>query len=459
MVNHTMQTTRFGVLGLGKTGQSCLRFLTKHALSCVAYDTRHTLENIQKIQNTYPQIPIHLGELCLDLLDNIDILLVSPGLALDLPFIKVAKSRNIPIISDISLFMHYCHAPIIGVTGTNGKSTVVKMLHHMATTLGYQTKLGGNYGTPALDLLEKNVDCYILELSSFQLDITLNLKNHIACFLNCTPDHLDRYKDFSAYIASKQHIYDNSSFQIYNAEDPTTTPKTLHDISCTHASFTTQIPKPHQFGLIKTSVGFDLCLGEERLISSSVLPFIGKHNYANALATLAIAQAMHWPLPLAAKTLETYEPLPHRCEIIKTKPQTDKSLATVWVNDSKSTNVAATIVALESLITQSNQAAHIILILGGIKKQGDDFQILLPLLEKHCKAVIVFGQDSKPIAQMLHAFKNLYCEPEFEAVIQRAKALATEKDTVLFSPACASFDAFKDYVDRGEQFRRRVNNI
>lgn len=379
------------IIGTGITGQSCARYFARKGIPYHLLDTRNLSEQ-DKI-----------------LLDNSKEIVLSPG-------IDPSLFPNHKIISDIELFAREAKAPIIGITGTNAKGTVTTLLTEMINHSGKTALMGGNIGIPALDLLEQPApDFYVLEISSFQLEITDHLPCIASTILNISPDHLDRHNTMENYIAAKQKIYLSSKNCIYNLDDPAT--------------------KPAQNGL-----GFGL--KDMNLLPLSDLKIKGTHNYSNALAALALGKAIGLPHDKMLEALKKFPGLEHRCEWVATYNNID------FINDSKGTNIGATIAALEGLGTKHN----IILIAGGQGK-GADFNLLKPSVDKYVSEVILFGQDANLMSKALA--RNTITDSLKSAVLL-AKQLAKPGDIILLSPACASWDMFKDFEDRGRQFKDLV---
>jgi len=434
------------VMGMGKTGLACVKFLINQNKSVCVMDNRPTPPGLTTCQQTYPNIPTITGHFDAEILAQAQSIIISPGISLTEPALAQALTAGVPVISEIELFTRAANAPIVAITGSNGKSTVTTLLWEMAKKAGLQAEVGGNLGTPALDLLcTPAPDLYILELSSFQLETTYSLNPKAAVILNLSEDHLDRYKDFADYIMAKKRIYQGNGTIIINLDDP-------HVIAT--------LPAQRQslsFSLHDNQSDFRITdyQGESYLVRSadndSFTPLLatkemrlqGSIMRANALAALALGEAVGLPQAAMLETLKTFKGLAHRCAWVANKQEVD------WYNDSKGTNVGATIAAIEGL----EKPGQIILIAGGEGK-GADFTPLTEIVAKHCRACVLIGRDAPLIAEHL-TVPITFAKTMKDAVIEAAK-VAQAGDAVLLSPACASFDMFKNYEERGEVFEEAV---
>ena len=434
------------ILGMGITGLSVARFLSKANHSFVIMDSRHEPPNLAIFQREFPSVLIITGGFDETWILKATEIVVSPGLSLSLPELKAAKKTNISIITDIDIFKRFARAPVIAITGSNGKSTVTTLVAEMAKTNAIEVAVGGNLGTPALDLLEKNPDCYVLELSSFQLEGVNNLGATVATVLNVSEDHMDRYPDFLTYALAKQRIYQGAKNIIINRDDALTQP--MMGVDAVAENFGINEPLWHQWGLRKLEDLYWLCYGQEQLISQDNLLLKGRHNLINVLASLAIARVMDWNLELCINVAKTFKGLDHRCQWIKTINNVE------YINDSKATNVGATIAAIKGLAENKN----IILIAGGEGKGGNFEKLEVPL-RQFVKQLILIGTDGGKIAEYwTENTKAIFVNSMVEAVNQ-AYTLAVSGDIVLLSPACASFDMFANFEDRGEQFNGAVEAL
>jgi UDP-N-acetylmuramoylalanine--D-glutamate ligase len=442
-----MQTQAFLIIGLGQTGLSCARFLLEQGHAVAMMDTREKPPCLEIVQNDHPEVLIQTGGLNLDLMLKSDIIILSPGVDPRLPEIKAAREQQIEIIGDIELFIRYINEPVIAITGSNGKSTVTTMLAEMAVMAGKKVQVGGNLGIPALALItDPAPDFYILELSSFQLETVSSLGAYAAVVLNISPDHLDRYDDAQQYQDAKAKIYVGSGTMIINRDDALVNSWSIE--SRNQLGFTLQTPAENEFGVIEKDDVTYLAYGRQTLISIAELHVTGDHNIANALAALALGQAMQLPMPAMLEAVKQYSGLPHRCQLVAQKHGIQ------WINDSKATNVGACIAAIEGLASDRN----IILIAGGEGKE-QAFADLTPTFESSVKGLVLIGQDAKLIADITPASINQQSARNMSDAVNKAKAIAETGDIVLLSPACASFDMYNSYGQRGDAFIQAVEAL
>ncbi|SMM99339.1 UDP-N-acetylmuramoylalanine--D-glutamate ligase [uncultured Candidatus Thioglobus sp.] len=425
------------ILGLGKTGLSIAKFLaTKNSIYRIA-DSRLQPPFLSEFLAEMPNATPVLGDWTQDLLGDIEEILVSPGIAENEPIIIWARALNIPIISDIELFSRYAKAPVIGITGSNGKSTVTQLLGEMIANDGKNVAVGGNIGKPALDCLTDKVDFYVLELSSYQLDYTQKLTLITGVVLNITPDHLERYPNFSAYINSKLSLYDYCQQPVFNLDEKHTPNDT---------GFSLNMPKNERdFGTVNCHGSYYILKGDKSLMCVDDMSLIGKHNVVNVLAALALGDKIGLNIDSMIATIKAFKNLEHRLEWVAKKQNID------YYNDSKATNSNATITAINALI---GRYKNISLILGGIAK-NEDYSELFALINQRITSVILIGQDAQ-------AFKNnIDVQTTFAASMQEAVDYANNSDceVVLLSPACASFDMFDNFEKRGEAFKTCVTDL
>lgn len=439
------------VIGLGQTGQSILRYFKRRQRDgqLVAYDTRTDFSQKEELKRAYPNSQFYFGELPEEIFSNIDIVVKSPGIEPTLPVLKKFKAKGIAIIGDIELALKEIKKPIIAISGTNGKSTVTAWVGHALTVCGYQPAVVGNIGTPILDCIDdKQYTHFVIECSSFQLDDTPSMHSDVACLLNIDDDHLDRYGSLSAYQASKQQLFKHTKQAIYNGDDEHTKPR----IPCLNeAAFSLaekEAKSPWHMSLSDSS--YHLAFKNQALLSVKKLGVYGRHNWANALAVLAILSALGIEKVKAAASLINFKGLPHRCELIA------KHQGVAFINDSKGTNVGATLSAVESFANTSS--GKLILILGGLTKNAD-FKVLYPVIEKNVAALILIGQDSAIIAQALSGACDYFHASTLAEAVLQAYQKASPEGIVLFSPACASYDMFKNYAHRGQCFREVVGGM
>jgi UDP-N-acetylmuramoylalanine--D-glutamate ligase len=351
----------------------------------------------------------------------------------------------VSIIGDIELFARAIKAPLVVITGTNGKSTVTTMIGNLARDAGLNVAVGGNLGEPALNLLLDDIDLYVLELSSFQLETTHSLSPAVAILLNITPDHSDRYDSVDDYIKAKQHIFHQAQLAVYNRADALTTPQLA---TGQLQSFGLDAPSGENLGVKSIDGEMMLMCGEQILFPVSRLASTRPNFINNSLAALSVAYHFHWPLDRCAQTLHDFKGLPHRCELIQDKHNIR------WYDDSKATNVGAAIASLQDVA--ADISGQQIVILGGVGK-GADFSGLADPLAQYAKHVILLGEAQHEIANILPNSLARTHVSDLKQAVSLAAQLATSGDAVVLAPACASFDMFKDYNDRGEQFVELVH--
>ena len=429
------------VVGLGITGLSCVRYLLAQGKYVTVVDSRSTPPGMAECKAEFPQVDIHCGEFDVELLCSATQLVVSPGVSIMEPAIKEAQRRGVKITGDVDLFSHAANAPVIAITGSNGKSTVTTLLAEMAEQSGMSIAVGGNLGTPALDLLGPNIELYIVELSSFQLETTQHLGAWAASVLNISEDHMDRYTSKLAYLQAKQKIFRGCRYVIVNDDDILSAPLMVEGMESIH--FGIGKPNLKKFSTMNEGAESKICYGFDTLINTSEIKIKGVHNISNALAALALGTAAGIDMSSMLTTLKTYSGLKHRCEWVRSVDGVD------YINDSKGTNVGATATAIESFGLSGN--GKVILIAGGESK-GADFTCLTPVLSDFARGAVLFGQDAQKIESDLNNVIDIKRANTLEDAVSAAKSLAKPGDTVLMSPACASFDMFSNFEKRGDAF-------
>jgi UDP-N-acetylmuramoylalanine--D-glutamate ligase len=440
------------VVGLGKTGASCLRYLSKRGVAVSATDTRRAPPGLAELGGLANSLDLRLGGFDLSLLDGASQLLMSPGVSLDEPIARAARERGIEVVGDVELFARNVHAPVIGVTGTNGKSTVTSLVAHMAAAAGRSVLAGGNLGVPALDLLEQPTpDLYVLELSSYQLETTSSLRLQAAVVLNVSADHMDRYPSVAAYARAKSRIFSKAVTVVLNADDPLVCAMPRAEAVRT-VTFSIDNPDA-DFSLLREGSTIRLAHGGVGLLDTGRMKISGLHNAANALAALALGEAVGLPMPAMLGALESFPGLPHRSQWIA------DAAGVRYVDDSKGTNVGATIAAV------AGTPGPLVMIAGGEGK-GQDFTPLAPAFRGKVRHVVLIGRDAPALAAALKgvcATQGIAPMQDAEASMQAAVAAAARAaqpgDTVLLSPACASFDMFRDYGHRGDAFAAAVRRL
>jgi UDP-N-acetylmuramoylalanine--D-glutamate ligase len=443
------------VVGLGKTGASVLRYLAKHGLAASATDSRTAPPGLAELGGLAQSVDIRLGGFDLTLLEGATQVLISPGVSLEEPIAAAARARGIPVLGDIELFARAVRAPVIGITGTNGKSTVTSLVAHMAAAAGRRVLAGGNLGRPALDLLEEPVpELYVLELSSFQLETTSSLELDAAAVLNVTADHLDRYPSVQAYADAKARIFARAATVVLNADDPRVAAMGGTVLAGAAAAARTpprivtfSIERPDaDYTVVRRGKELWLSRGGEPLLEAGRMKIEGLHNAANALAALALGAAVGLPMAAMLGALETFPGLKHRSEWVADVG------GVRYVDDSKGTNVGATLAAVSGL------AGPLVMIAGGQGK-GQDFSALAAAFRDKVRHVVLIGQDAAALEAALAGVCATERAATLPAAVRAAAAAARPGDTVLLSPACASLDMFRDYNHRGEVFAAAVRAL
>ncbi|MCF1456763.1 MAG: UDP-N-acetylmuramoyl-L-alanine--D-glutamate ligase [Shewanella sp.] len=438
-VSMTGQVPTHLVLGLGATGLSVVRFLCARGVVPMVMDSRDNPPGAEQLAREFPQVVLSTGGFDCRFLVQAQQIIISPGIPLSTPEIRAALDMGVEVIGDIELFARsIADKPpcVLGITGSNGKSTVTTLVGMMGQADGKSVGVGGNIGTPALDLLGR-YDLYVLELSSFQLETTASLNCIAASCLNIKEDHMDRYTDLSSYRYAKMGLYRQSHLQLFNREDELTIP-----LEAGHReSFGLNEPEGDDWG-IRNGM---LVHGGSEIMSVGEVALIGRHNVANVLAAMALASAAGISKEAMIHVASEFTGLSHRCERVVHRNRI------TWVNDSKATNVGATAAALAGL---EDYPCKVILIAGGDGK-GADFSSLAPLLEK-VAYLITLGRDGHKIAALKEG--TIEVQSMAEAVAQ-ADALAQAGDLVLLSPACASLDMYANFMARGDDFRAQVEAL
>ncbi len=437
------------VAGLGISGVAAVNFLHKQGYRVAVTDSRLIPPGHDQIPD---DVETRFGQFDQVLLLQAEEIIISPGLDPQLAEIQAAVAQGIPVVSEIQILRRFTDKPIMAITGSNAKSTVTTLIGLMAQAAGVKVAVGGNLGRPALDLTQDDPALYILELSSFQLQTTSNLAADVAVVLNISEDHLDRHGDMFAYHTAKHRIFQGVKKVVYNRDDSLTRPL-VPDVTPMQ-SFGLNAPDMNQYGVLKDTDGtLWLARGRERLLKSSDMYMQGTHNVANALACLALGEAIGLPLSSMLETLKTFKGLEHRCEFVK------EQHGVRYYNDSKGTNIGATLAALEGLgAAIEPQQGKVAIILGGQGK-GQDFSALQNALSKYAKVAILIGEDQALIEQAIKDTTTLIHADSLQQAVELCQQHTQAHDVVLLSPACASFDMFKSYTDRGHQFVKCVNTL
>ncbi|MBY6063881.1 UDP-N-acetylmuramoyl-L-alanine--D-glutamate ligase [Pseudidiomarina sediminum] len=437
---HTYET--IGVVGLGQSGLSCVRFLLQQGITPRVFDTREAPPQAEQLKHLDATLTLTTGPLDIAELLTCDVLIVGPGLDLRLPALQMAADAGIPLVGDADVFAQFAQAPVLGITGSNGKSTVTQLTGELLSAAGLNVAVGGNIGVPMLDVLADDVDVYVLELSSFQLDLMHDLHLHAATLLNISDDHLDRYNGADAYAVSKHRIYQQVDYAIWNRDQRSTAP--LHVPVAKQLSFGTDAAAttPGQFG-ISAFPDPQICHGAKPIVAVDDLPLAGLHNVLNVQAALALVSTLNVTLNDLVPALKSFHGLPHRCELVAEQG------GVRWVNDSKATNIGAAEAAIYGL--RPLVEGKLILIAGGDGK-GADFATFRDALAQ-VDALIVLGRDGNRIAAFHpHAQRAV----DLNEAVRLAAAETVPGSTVLLAPACASLDMFNSYQHRGDVFKAAV---
>ncbi|SDS70233.1 UDP-N-acetylmuramoylalanine--D-glutamate ligase [Halopseudomonas litoralis] len=436
------------IVGLGATGLSVARYLAGRDLPFAVCDTRAEPPGLDKLKRFAPMADLYLGELDAELLSGAGELIVSPGIALSTPAIKSAIDAGVSVVGDIELFAREADAPIIAITGSNAKTTVTTLVGAMVEQVGKRVAVGGNIGTPTLDLLDEKADLYVLELSSFQLETTQTLNAAVAVVLNVSEDHMDRYTGLAAYHLAKHRIFRGAQQVVFNRDDALTRPLVADQLPCWN--FGLSRPDFKGFGLIEKGGQSWLAFEFEALMPTAELKIRGAHNQANALAALALGHAVGLPMPAMLAALREFAGLPHRCQWLGQYAGVD------YYDDSKATNVGAALAAIEGFAAdlQGKQ----VLIAGGDGK-GADFSALLGPVARHCRAVILLGRDAPLLEQLFAGHVSVQRVATLDEAVVAAAAAAEPGDAVLLSPACASLDMFRNFEERGRLFADAVGRL
>jgi UDP-N-acetylmuramoylalanine--D-glutamate ligase len=458
----TLKSRTVLVLGLGDTGLATVRWLRAQGARVRVADTRTQPPHAEVLRREAPEVDLHTGPFTRACFEGQSLIVASPGVPLAEPEVAAAVARGQEVVGDVELFARTIQSlpqppRVVAITGANGKTTVTTMVGDMVRAAGFNTAVIGNIGTPVLEALGTDVpaEVYVLELSSFQLETTHNLALRAATVLNITEDHLDRYADMDAYTAAKARIFAHCQQRVLNREDPrslamanpgTVTfgldePPTARDWGL---GFWGQTPNR---GLSPSDPSEWICCGTTPVMALATLPLSGRHNAANAMAALALCEALAIPRPVSVLALQSFKGLSHRVERVATVA------GVTYFDDSKGTNVGATVAALMGM------TAPVVLIAGGDGK-GQDFSPLKGALSRHARALVLIGRDAPRIeAAVAGCGVPLVHALDMADAVRQAARLAQREDVVLMSPACASFDMFDNYLHRAEVFIAAVHAL
>ncbi|MBV1911080.1 MAG: UDP-N-acetylmuramoyl-L-alanine--D-glutamate ligase [Kangiellaceae bacterium] len=463
MNNLSSKMTSYVIFGLGQSGLSCARYFDRIGRSYYLIDTRERPPGFDKVNQLSHCAGSTFGNIKRSILDNFEIMVLSPGIDPRSELVVEAKKRKMEIVGDIDIFARQCRRQIVAITGSNGKSTVTDLTERLIRSANKSVQKGGNIGLPVLDFLpQDSAEIYVLELSSFQLDSTDSLCADVAVLLNISEDHMDRYESFNDYALSKKQIFNRASVRIFNADDKLTVPNNTtekdlcfslsahncFDIGISPSSGTegkvlsSEQQCVSQSHLAACEQGYQLVVNGRNIVSTSELLVTGTHNWMNALVSLSILDRLNISIDEAViEELRNYRGLEHRFQLVSTKRDCQ------WINDSKATNVGATIAALQSLDSKSGR---VFLIAGGDSKNAD-LSELKPYLESKVDFMILFGQDANKIGAVAPSIPKYYVETLSQAV-KKIGFLMKSGDTILLSPACASLDMFTNFQERGKAF-------
>lgn len=436
------------VVGLGKSGMSLVRYLARQGVSFAVADTRANPPELATLREQYPQVEVRCGDLDADFLCRASELYVSPGLSLRVPALVEAAARGVRMSGDVDLFARHAKAPIVAITGSNAKSTVTTLVGDMAKAAGKRVAVGGNLGTPALDLLADDVELYVVELSSFQLETCEYLNAEVATCLNVSEDHMDRYDGMADYHLAKHRIFRGAKQVVVNRADALSRPLIADNVPC----WTFGINKPDfkAFGLIEEDGEKWLAFQFDKLMPARELKIRGAHNQSNALAALALGHAIGLPFEPMLQTLREFAGLAHRCQWVRERNGVN------YYDDSKATNVGAALAAIEGLGADID--GKLVLIAGGDGK-GADFSDLRGPVAQHCRAVVLLGRDAELVGAAIGNAVPTVRVSTLDDAVEHAADLALPGDAVLLSPACASLDMFKNYEERGRLFAKAVEEL
>jgi UDP-N-acetylmuramoylalanine--D-glutamate ligase len=432
------------IVGLGRTGISCARYLHRRGWRVAVTDTRAAPPELAQLRTLDARIPVSLGALDTRLLAGADCVVASPGVPLAHEFFAEARRLGLEIVGDIELFARAANAPVVGITGTNGKSTVTTLLARMAARAGMKVRVGGNLGEPALELLDPQAQLYVLELSSYQLETTDSLTCRAATVLNISPDHLDRYPDLAAYTAAKARIFARCDTAVINLDDPLVV--AMPRAARRTLGFSLRASIGADYAVASREGQWWLMRGAQALLPLSALKIQGLHNAANALAALALGEALSLPMAAMLAELASFSGLAHRSQWVA-----DVNGVT-YIDDSKGTNVGATLAAVAGM------PGPLVMILGGEGK-SQDFSPLQAAFRGKVRHAVLIGRDAAALEAALRGACTLERAATLEQAVRAAAAAAQPGDAVLLSPACASLDMFKDYAHRGAAFAAAVRNL
>ncbi len=444
------------VVGLGKTGLSCVRHLRRLGRRVTAVDSRPSPPALAAVCEEFPEVRVTLGGFPRHAFQDVGDIVVSPGVSLAEPALQQAVAARVPVCGDIELFARAVGAtPVVAITGSNGKSTVTTMVADMLRVDGRRVKAGGNLGVPALSLLDgERPEVYVLELSSFQLETTDSLQPRVAALLNVSADHMDRYASVHEYARTKARIFAGRGAMVLNRDDARVAAMALSSRQVIY--YTLGVPGTGEFGLRPGDDGGTLSRGEIPILAADKLLVAGLHNVANALAAMAVASRLGVSHDAMARALKDFRGLPHRCQLVAEAGDVR------WYDDSKATNVGATAAAIVGLGgglgRRPDGNGALILIAGGDAKDAD-FSALEEPLRRHVRLLLLIGRDAGRIAAVAEGAVEIVHADGMAEAVDIAHGRAEPGDSVLLAPACASFDMYTNYEERGDAFATEVRRV
>ncbi|SMF02490.1 UDP-N-acetylmuramoylalanine--D-glutamate ligase [Alteromonadaceae bacterium Bs31] len=439
------------ILGLGLTGLSVVRYLKRKNIRFVVMDTRAEPPGLEALRSIDTSVPVYLGSFSVEteqLLLEAAAIVISPGVSRQQPEIKKALSLGVQVVGDVELFLRDNTKPVIGITGSNGKTTVTTLVGKIAESAAVKVCVAGNIGVPVLERLSDEYELYVLELSSFQLESISSGALNVACVLNISEDHMDRYNALAEYCLAKQRIFWGAKSVVYNLDDRLTQPPVADGVPRYGFAIGAHKEEGEKKYLLNSSTK-SLEVDGRKVLSLEELKMMGLHNVANALAVLAICDAAALPRDLAIEQLKEFKGLPHRCEWVSDVG------GVVFINDSKATNVGAAEAAIEGL---KESFSSLVLIVGGEGK-GADFRQFAQSINQFVSALVLIGRDAELIGQHVQSKVKKVSASTMDDAVKKAFSLSEKHGAVLLSPACASFDMFSGYEDRGNQFRVAVGGL
>lgn len=436
------------IVGLGVTGIACARFFKQRSIEVEVTDSRDNPPCLEQFKQEFPSSMISLGGFDEQMLVSANAIIISPGVSLREPALMKAAMSGVRIWGEIEVFARFANARVIAITGSNGKSTVTTLVAKMLESAGKKVAVGGNLGTPAVSLInEEAPDFYVIEVSSFQLESTFSLSPSSAVILNISEDHMDRYSSIAEYVNAKKRVIRGYGDVVVNMDDLLTR-DLLYTVEPTRRIYTYTLNPPQEggFGLRNNEGRVWICFDEQLIMPITDIKIPGMHNVSNVLAAMALVYAVDIGFESMVEAVKQFAGLDHRTQFVAQTNGVD------WYNDSKATNVGATLAAVNGM------GDNLILILGGEGKGADFSQLKAEFAEK-VKLVVLIGKDAATIQQCLEGAVEIKHAGTMKEAVEIANAYAVSGDTVLLSPACASWDMFNGYAERGAEFVAQVQNV